>query len=48
MQKSICGLEGKVFASGYTLFESLLLNFLLTTFLSFPVHAISAWKNELA
>src|SRR5699024_8683586 len=48
MQKSISGLEGKVLASGYTLFESLLLILLLTTILSFPVLAFSAWKNELA
>ncbi|MGC3549495.1 type II secretion system protein, partial [Enterococcus faecium] len=48
MQKSISALEGKVLASGYTLFESHLLILLLTTILSFPVLAISAWKNELA
>ena len=46
MQKSISGLEGKVLASGYTLFESLLLILLLTTILSFPVLAFSAWKND--
>ena len=48
MQTSTSDLEGKTLASGYTLFESLLLILLLTTILSFPVLAFSAWKNELA
>lgn len=48
MQTSTSGLEGKTLASGYTLVESLLLILLLTTILSFPVLAFSAWKNELA
>ena len=48
MQTSTSGAEGKTLASRYTLVESLLLILLLTTILSFPVLAFSAWKNELA
>lgn len=47
MQTSTNDLEGKTLASGYTLVESLLLILLLTTILSFPVLAFSAWKKEL-
>lgn len=49
MQTSTSDLEGKTLASGYTLFESLLLILLLTTILSFPVlhflHGRMNWQS---